>query len=159
MAALDLFNARLKGRFRALKRSRAAIELALDLFNARLKGRFRARSQHPLDVADDTEPQPDIAIVEKADPRAYLDEHPRTALLVIEASEASLRKDLGTKARVYARAGIPEYWVQNLVEDTLEVFRDPAGDVYRSRQTLRREDKIALVALPEMEVEVDDLLP
>ena len=137
----------------------AAIELALDVLNARLKGRHRARSQHPLHVSDDTEPQPDVAVVESADPRAYLAEHPRSALLVIEVAQASLKRDLNVKPGLYARAGVREYWVESLVDETLHVFRDPAGDEYRTRLTLRRGDKVSLVALPDVEMEVSDLLP
>lgn len=141
------------------KRHVAGIELALDVLNARLKDRHRARSQHPLDVSDDSEPQPDIAVVESADPRAYLEEHPSSALLVIEVAQASLKRDLKVKPRVYARAGVPEYWVENLVDETLEVFRDPVGDEYRTRLTLRRGDKVSLIAVPDVEIAVSDLLP
>ncbi len=141
------------------KRHVAAVELALDLFAARLKGRYRVRTQHPLTVAMDSEPEPDIAIVEKADPRAYLDAHPTTALLVVEISENSLEKDLTLKADLYAQAKIPEYWVVNLVEDTLVVLRDPSSDGFQTRRTLKRGARIAPLSFREVEVTVDELLP
>jgi Uma2 family endonuclease len=141
------------------KRHVAAIELALDLFTARLKGRYRVRTQHPLTVARDSEPEPDIAIVEQADPRAYLDAHPTTALLVVEISENSLEKDLNLKASLYARAQIPEYWVVNLVEDALVVFREPSSEGFQTSRTLRRGERITPLNFREVEVAVDELLP
>lgn len=141
------------------KRHVAAIELVRDFFAARLKTRHRVRAQHPLTLAGDTEPEPDIAIVEEFDPRAYLFNHPTSALLVVEVADNSLEKDLTTKARLYAQAKIPEYWVVNLVDDTLEVFRDPVEKVYSSRRKLKRGETIAPLKMPDVELCVDDLLP
>ena len=141
------------------KRHVAAIELTHDFFTDRLRGKHRVRAQHPLTLAEGTEAEPDIAIVETADPRAYLDSHPTAALLVIEISETSLEKDCTLKADLYARAGISEYWVLNLTNDTLEVFRDPSESHYLKRQTLNRGEKISPVRLPDISVGVVDLLP
>lgn len=141
------------------KRHVAAIELVLDLFTNRLKGRHRVRSQHPLTVAMDSQPEPDIAIVEAADPRAYLEAHPTAALLVVEVSDNSLDKDLTWKANLYARGKIPEYWVLNLVEDNLIVFRKPSEEGYREKRTLKRVDTVSPLRFPEIEVTVNKLLP
>jgi Uma2 family endonuclease len=117
------------------------------------------RAQHPLTLSGDTEPEPDFALVEEEDPRAYLGSHPKTALLVIEVAYSSLDKDRTSKAALYAKSGIPEYWVENLVDDTLEVFRDPARGQYRDHHTLRRGETIAPVAFPDIELAVSELLP
>ena len=141
------------------KRHVVAIELARDVLSARLGKRAGMRIQHPLQVASDSVPEPDVAIVEASDPRAYLDEHPSTALLVIEVSHHSLRRDMDFRAQLYARAGVREYWVENLVDDEIEVFREPHADGYGSQRTFRRGEKIALVSFPDVELAVDELLP
>ncbi len=63
------------------------------------------------------------------------------------------------KARLYARAGVREYWVENLVDDEIEVFREPRADGYGSQRAYRRGKSIALVSFPDVEVAVDELLP
>lgn len=71
------------------------------------RGRFSVRVAAPLSLGD-SEPEPDLAVVERCAPAPY---HPATAALVIEVAAASLSRDLGVKAALYARAGVPEYWV------------------------------------------------
>ena len=141
------------------KRHVAAIELASDLFRELLKGKHRIRSQHPLALSVEAEPEPDVAIVENPDARAYLDTHPRTALLVVEVAESSLQHDLTVKAGQYAKAGIPEYWVVNLVDDVVEVFRAPTPRGYQERRTMQPGDIIQPVALPDLSIEVSELIP
>lgn len=141
------------------KRHVVAIELARRILSARLGDRAGMRIQHPLRVTDDSVPEPDIAIVEDADPRAYLAEHPRTALLVIEVSHHTLRRDRGLKARLYARAGVLDYWVENLVDDEIVVYREPGPEGYASQVTYGRGNRIKLVAFPDIELTVDELLP
>jgi Uma2 family endonuclease len=92
---------------------------------------FTVRVQHPLAVDPDGEPEPDLAVV-RGGPRAHLADHPHEAALVVEVAGTSLAYDRGDKARLYARAGFPEYWIVNLDADVIEVHRDPAPDGYRS---------------------------
>jgi Uma2 family endonuclease len=141
------------------KRHVVAIELARRVLSSRLGDRAGMRIQHPLRVADDSVPEPDIAIVEATDPRAYLAEHPTTALLVIEVSHHTLRRDKGLKALLYARAGVPDYWVVNLVDDEIVVSRDPGPDGYASQVTYHRGNTINLRAFPDIQLTVDELLP
>ncbi len=76
-------------------------------------------------VADDlSEPEPDLAVV----PYRSTDEHPDSALLVIEVSRSSLSKDLGVKARTYARSGVPEYWVVDVIAEVVHVHTGPVGE-------------------------------
>ena len=97
--------------------------------------------------------------MEDPNPRAYANKHPTSAVLVIEVARSSLAKDLGTKANQYASARIPEYWVENLVDDCLEVLREPEDGEYTSRTTLRRGDAIRPLCAPDVEIRVDELLP
>jgi Uma2 family endonuclease len=92
------------------------------------------RIQLPLVLGEYDEPFPDIAVV-SGSPRDYLSLHPTTALLVVEVSEASLKTDREVKGSLYAKAGIPEYWIVNLKERVVEVYREPAKD---ARAVLRR---------------------
>jgi Uma2 family endonuclease len=115
------------------------------------------RVQMPLALGGRSEPEPDLAVVRGAH-MDYLDEHPTTALLVVEVSDTSLEYDRTRKRRVYARAGIPEYWIVNLAEERVEVHRAPSGEDYDDEETLRPP---APITPPETDddVPVADLLP
>src|SRR5262244_3685277 len=78
----------------------------------------------PIAVTDRDEPEPDVAVVD-GPLDAYQHHHPTTADLVVEVSETSLRYDRSHKAVLYARAGIPTYWIVDLVNDCVEVHTDP----------------------------------
>src|SRR5712664_3324390 len=81
-----------------------------------------ARQHAPLALDDDSEPEPDVAIV-PGEPLAYYAAHPRTAALVVEVADSSLRLDRRLKAELYARNRLPEYWTVNLTDAVLEVHR------------------------------------
>lgn len=78
--------------------------------------------QLPLAVADDSQPEPDLALLRTAD---WSHDHPPTALLVVEVSRSSLRTDLGVKAVLYAAAGVTDYWVVDVVARVVHVHRNP----------------------------------
>jgi Uma2 family endonuclease len=82
-------------------------------------------AQEPITLAD-SEPEPDVMIV-KGETQDYFDRHPRAEeiALVVEVSDSTLERDRGTKKRMYARAGIPVYWIVNLVDSTCEVYSEP----------------------------------
>lgn len=82
------------------------------------------RIQLPLIVDPDSEPEPDLAVV-PGSPRDYVHDHPRTALLVVEVADSTIVKDRNYKTRIYAQAGIREYWIVNLADRCLEVYREP----------------------------------
>lgn len=119
------------------------------------KGHY-VRPAHPVALDDHSEPEPDLAVV-PGSPNDYRSAHPATALLVVEVSRSSRSFDRGRKQRLYARTGIPEYWVLDLVDDCLFVHRDPAPEGYR---TVLREERGATV-MPlhaRAEVAVSELL-
>ncbi len=123
------------------------------------------RVQLPLALGEYDEPFPDIAVV-AGSPRDYLTNHPTTALLVVEVAEASLRTDRDIKASLYAHAGVPEYWIVNLKERVVEVYREPVSDdkaiygaSYRRRQVLRAGEVVDLVCCSGVVVAVEALLP
>ena len=112
------------------------------------------RPQLPLCLAADNEPEPDLALTD----HAFETEHPSTAHLVIEVASSSLRLDR-LKAALYAIAGVPEYWILNLEDDVVEVYRDPVGDAYRTREVVARGGCLAPRCLPGEQLSVDEILP
>ena len=121
---------------------------------------YRVRVQLPLSLGD-SEPEPDIAVV-PGKAGDYVHAHPTTALLVVEVAQTSLEYDREVKAPLYARAGIPEYWIVNLDGQCIEVYRDPApmgeGFGYRSRRIYLKGESLAPLQKPEGAVKVDELL-
>ena len=119
---------------------------------------YSVRTQCPLAVGDDSEPEPDLAIVPG---RAldYVDAHPTAALLVVEVSDDSLRRDRTVKQRLYARHGIPEYWILALPDARLEVYRDPTRTGYRTVLIRRAGETLAPLARPAATMAAGDLLP
>ena len=121
--------------------------------------RAQVRQAKPIALtAVDSEPEPDLAIVMRLG-REYRDHHPypENVLWLVEYSNTSLSKDLDAKKRLYAAAGIAEYWVVNLRDMTLLVFRDPSADTYETEQTLDR-GVIHPLAFPDLAVSVTRLL-
>jgi Uma2 family endonuclease len=133
----------------------STVQQLTDLLSARLQRRFALRIQSPLALSDDTEPEPDVAVVPLG---RYSTEHPRTALLIIEVADTTLRKDRA-KAAVYASAAIGEYWIVNLGARAIEVYLSPDGDRYGEARTLRAGDVLRPTALPDIAISVAEILP
>jgi len=119
----------------------------------------------PLDLGATAEPEPDVAVV-VGQVRAYANAHPTHALLVVEVSDATLAYNRGAKASLYASAGILDYWIVNLVDRQVEVYRDPvldANEPFGHRYAVRVDrlpgDTLSPLALPSAALAVDDLLP
>jgi Uma2 family endonuclease len=99
--------------------------------------RAQVRPAKPITLPSGSEPEPDIAIVQRM-PDNYLSHHPypEDIFWLIEYSNSSLDTDLKVKADIYVSEGIPEYWVINLKQNILIVFRDPVDGKYQSRQEI-----------------------
>ena len=117
------------------------------------------RVQQPFVAEPESVPEPDVAVVPggHAD---YDEAHPTRALLVVEVADTSLVQDRLTKSRVYAAAGVPEFWIVNLRDGVVEVPRgpDPAARCYGERRVLARGERIEVAAVTGARVAVDDLL-
>ena len=135
-----------------------AVRLAEEALRAAFGVGFEVRPQLPLTLGEASEPEPDLAVV-PGTPRDYRESHPTTALLVVEVAETSLAFDRSVKQALYARSGIPEYWIVDLEDRALEIYRSPHGSDYRERRTLSEADSVAPVARPEAAIAVADLLP
>jgi Uma2 family endonuclease len=122
-------------------------------------------SQLPVALDDYSEPEPDAAVV-PGDPRDYRDAHPTRPVLIVEVAESRLAFDRRHKASLYARAGIADYWVVNLVERVVEVYREPVADSsapygfrYRSVTRLAPPATVTPLAAPSATIPVAELLP
>jgi len=100
-------------------------------------------------------PEPDFAVVTARSVRAHASE---TAAWLIEVAVSSIRKDLGLKARLYAEAGVAEYWVVDANINSVVVHLEPSRDGYRSITTYGRLDRIAPRAFPSLVFSLDELL-
>lgn len=102
-------------------------------------------TQEPITFAD-SEPEPDVAVIQGA-LRQYADRHPgaEETALVIEVADSSLSRDRGQKKRIYARAGIPVYWIVNLIERKIEVYSEPSELDYQRRQDFESDEEITVV--------------
>jgi Uma2 family endonuclease len=119
---------------------------------------YDIRSQLPLALGFDSEPEPDIAVV-LGSWRDYSRSHPTSAILIVEVADSSLIHDRKRKTSLYARSGIPEYWILNLVRWCLEVYRGPKDGVYTSRTVLREGDSVSPLSRSEVSIPVASLLP
>lgn len=101
-------------------------------------------------------PEPDLALLR---PHSYRSGSPRPqdVLLVVEVAESSLRYDRTTKLRLYARAGVPEYWVVSVDGEWVEVYRSPEGEGYRDRRRAGRGESVAPAAFADVRIDVDDV--
>lgn len=126
---------------------------------------FFARWQMPLNAGSKSEPEPDIAIIE-GNIRQFKNAHPQTAALVVEVAETSLAYDRTDKASLYARMGIPEYWIVNLIDRQLEVRRSPVanepqpfGFGYSEMIILTEDQHVSPLEKPALEIAISDILP
>ena len=124
---------------------------------------FRARCQLGFVLADASVVFPDVVIA-AGTIRTFRTAHPTTADLIVEVSDTTLFYDTTTKAELYATAGVPDYWVLDVNQRELHVFRDPQpvadnGFAYRWSQTFPESDTITPLAAPASPIRVADLLP
>ena len=134
--------------------------ITLELVEAALRTVFgsgwRIRSQSPLVLGEDLDPEPDFAVVAGA-PRGSTG-HPTTADLVVEVADSSIDFDTNDKRLLYAKAGIREYWVVDINARRLLVYRNPQTGDFANQQSLGSGDTITPLASTGA-VQVADLLP
>jgi Uma2 family endonuclease len=137
----------------------AGVARAYEALSVAVGRRAHLRSQLSL-VLRRSVPEPDLAVV-PGSVDDYETSHPRTALLVVEVADSSLKQDRLSKAAIYAAAGIPEYWIVNLRDEVVEVMRDPdpAQARYRAVRSTAHGERLELVALPGAVLDAAELLP
>ena len=122
-----------------------------------LQGKAKVFEAHPITL-DNSEPEPDISIVRLPNTN-YLDRHPypEDIYWLIEVSSTTLQDDLNLKKKIYARAKINDYWVVDLKNTKLIVFREPLGEDYRIKNTLNKGEIVPL-AFPNIKIDIDEIL-
>lgn len=136
--------------------SSAIVALTM-LLVPRLAGRADVRVQLPLACPDESEPEPDVAIVPPGS--VFLGDHPSWAHLVIEVAASSQEKDRGPKGDLYARAGVPEYWVVDVRSRRVERYRRPVDGRYAESSLHESAETLCPGEFPDVEVELARILP
>jgi hypothetical protein len=126
---------------------------------------WEVRTQGPIRLDDGSEPEPDVTVV-PGSPDDYCSRHPSRPTLTVEVAESSLEIDRISKGSLYARAWLAEYWVLNLTDRVLEVYRKPVGDPsapfgwrYAQRDVLAASARATPLAAPGSSIVVAALLP
>ena len=107
-------------------------------------------------LGEDSEPEPDLAVV-TGQPLEYVTHHPTIALLVVEIAETSLLYDRSTKAQLYAEHLIPEYWIVNIPDRQVEVFRSPSKSGYEMHEIFPANNTITPLHAPEFTLLLTDV--
>jgi Uma2 family endonuclease len=138
----------------------AAVVTRLNSFFIRELGeRALIRVQNPVRLTDLSEPEPDVALLRpRADDYASAHPGPGDVLLIIEVAETTLAFDRGTKLRLYTAAGIPEYWIVDLTNDHIEVYREPGPGGYGDVRRFGREGRLHAAAFPDVEIAASAIL-
>ena len=144
--------------YTAIRKSARALEAAFG-------SGWEVRQDGPIALDDESEPEPDIAVVPGA-PEDYRRAHPARPALTLEISVSSLAIDRERKASLYARAGLADYWILNLIARVLEVYRDPVQDAsapygwrYARRDVIPPSGHVSPLAAPAATIAVAGLLP
>ena len=129
------------------------------LFWERLGRRAVVSVQNPVRLSDRTEPQPDIALlIPRADFYSEGHPQPQEVLLLIEVADTTIEYDREVKIPLYAQAGISEVWVVDLVEELVEVYRQPSVNEYAEVRQFRRGENLSLQAFSDVVLSVNEVL-
>jgi len=140
-------------------RHAGCVNRAARLFISAFGKRVVVSVQNPLRLSKYTEPEPDVVVLKPRDDE-YVSKTPTAAdaLLVVEVAETTFPYDRKTKLPRYAAAGVPEVWIEHLLDDVVHVYRDPADDSYATSLVLHRGASVSPLALPDATFTVEELL-
>jgi Uma2 family endonuclease len=143
----------------------AAVDMAYVALLSAVPPGWTVRGQNPLALDDESAPEPDVAVV-RGSLADFRHGHPTRPTLVIEVAESSLQFDRVTKGSLYARAEIVDYWIVNLIDRVVEVYRDPGPDLtapfgwrYTAITRVRPPDSMTPLGVPAAPVTAAALLP
>jgi len=140
------------------RRHQAFVDNLAQLLIMRVAGRAIVSVQNPLVLAEDTELEPDLKIIRRRSvPYKELEAHADDVLLVIEVAESSLSYDRSTKQKLYAEAGISEYWVVDCAAESVEVHRTPQAGSYRDVSRLTGVAPVNPLAFPDIRVTLTEI--
>ncbi|MGB0562314.1 MAG: Uma2 family endonuclease [Spirulinaceae cyanobacterium] len=128
-----------------------------NLFPLQLMGRAIVSSQNPIRLNDFSEPQPDLALLKpRADFYASKLPEPTDCLLLIEVADSSLRYDQEIKAPLYAKNQIQDYWLIDVENNRVEVYRDPQANGYQSKVVLQSGQTVSPLVFPDLVLSYED---
>jgi Uma2 family endonuclease len=130
------------------------VDVLNELLVIKLAGRAKVRIQQPLLGWDESEPEPDVAVVPTG---SYAEHHPDQALLVIEVAESSLDYDQATKAPLYARSRVHEYWIVDVVGRAVIVHREATAEGYARVTRIAEGELVELALFPDVQVSIASL--
>lgn len=137
----------------------AMVDKLTQLFIILFKDEVIVRTQGPISIPELSEPEPDITLLKpKAD--FYADQHPgpQDIYLVVEVSDTTLEFDRNEKLALYAKAGIPEYWIINLAAQQIECYTQPQGKLYKYCTFATANDQLSTNSFPDKSFNVNQLL-
>jgi Uma2 family endonuclease len=137
----------------------AAVTRIERVLKAHLGNRVLLRFQDPIQLDNYSEPEPDVAVVQ-VDPLDYEDHHPTSSevYLLIEVADSTLKRDRELKAPAYAQSGILDYWILDVNQRQLYMFRSPTPTGYATEVVLSESDVIAPLAFSDDPIAIADLL-
>jgi Uma2 family endonuclease len=138
----------------------AAVRRTANVLRNLLFNQAEVYTQDPIQLNDFSEPEPDVAVV-RLDPLDYADHHPTPSevYLIIEVADSSFKYDRETKAKVYAKSGIADYWVLDVIDRKLHVFREPTQEGYQTEVIFSEEARVSPLQFPDVAITLQDMLP
>jgi Uma2 family endonuclease len=138
----------------------SCVQRSSNYFYEILRDRAYIRVQLPVTLGHDSEPEPDIAIV-RFDVDEYAHKHPNAQdiYLLIEVADTTLSKDRKQKSRIYAKNSVLEYWILDLQKRQVFVFRRPENEVYQEELVIKNEQRIGLLAFPDIAIALEAIFP
>jgi Uma2 family endonuclease len=130
-----------------------------DFFGERNQRRYLIGVSHPVEADNLSEPVPDFTLLPRSQKNAKRHPFTRDTLLLVEVSDTSLSYDRDRKLRKYARTGVQEYWIVNLKQDVIEVYRTPQGEEYLDQTVAKAGDTVAPLAFPDTAMAVSEIIP
>jgi Uma2 family endonuclease len=140
-------------------RHAACVDRLAQLFMERLNRRAIVRVQNPVEISEESEPQPDLTLL-KSRPDFYSSAHPKPSdiYLLVEVADTTASYDRRVKLPFYARAGIPEVWLIDLEAQQIEVYREPSAQGYRQMQIVERGQSLRVQAFSEIELKTEEIM-
>ncbi len=140
------------------RHAQAVTNLTMD-FADHARKRFMVSPRNPVWLDEMSEPEPDIVLVPWRRKAGESHPTPNDVFLIVEIADSSLRYDRGDKMRAYARVGIREFWIFNLEDNVMEIFRQPVGDHYADTSRVGAGDTISPLAFPDARIVLDEIIP
>ena len=157
---VELLNGEIIEKSRISPRHAHSVDLLSRLFITKLGMRGWISVQNPLRLNGQGEPEPDLLLLRWRDD-GYIHVHPtpKDVLLLIEVADSTLVSDRNEKLPMYAQAEIPECWIVNLRDGVVEIYTDPAGEEYLTRQVFEAGESVSPSAFPDVSIPVDRIAP